>query len=317
MAGQAGSGVRAAETVLQVLETVAFSREDLGVTQIAQRVGLTKSAVFRHLQSLVERGYFVQDAATARYRLGPRARLLASRAPAGGDLAAAADGPMRDLRDRTGFSVVLSTPTATSAFVFATLPGTAMIEIGVRQGSELALHASAQGKILLAFGAGIAGKLAFRQPRSPHGEVAAQRPSRTTRDPERWGADAGKRYRSLALRDASSADADEAPQDEGAGKRRREQQSMEPLPRFTQQTITDPDAFAREIEQVRARGFAVAPGEAVLGINALAVPVFDGKDALVAALALVGSQQHLPGEPDPALVADLAAAARAIGRQLG
>lgn len=250
MAGQTGSGVRAAETVLQVLETVAFAREDLGVTQIAQRVGLTKSAVFRHLQSLVERGYFVQDPATARYRLGPRARLLASRAPAGGDLAGAAEGPMRDLRDRTGFSVVLSTPTATSAFVYATLPGTAMIEIGVRQGSELALHASAQGKILLAFG----------------GEKKARQPV---------------------------------------------------LTRFTPQTITDPDAFAAEIERVRARGFAVAPGEAVLGINALAVPVFDGKETLVAALALVGSEQHLPGEPDAGLVADLVTAARAITRQIG
>ena len=251
MAGEAGSGVRAAETVLQVLETVAYAREDLGVTQIAQRVGLTKSAVFRHLQSLVDRGYFVQDAATARYRLGPRARLLASRAPVGGDLAAAAEGPMRDLRDRTGFSVVLSTPTATSAFVYATLPGTSAIEIGVRQGSELALHASAQGKVLLACREG------------------------------------GPKRRAVSL------------------------------PAFTPQTITDPAALARELDLVRARGWAVAPGEAVLGINALAVPVFDGSDALVAALAVVGSQQYLPADPEPALAADLIAAARAIGQRLG
>ncbi|MDJ0389551.1 IclR family transcriptional regulator [Roseomonas sp. E05] len=150
--GGSYKGVRAVEVALRVLETVAFSREPLGVTQIAGVVGVAKGAVFRHLSTLCDGGYLVQDAATNRYRLGPKAYLIGRLAPPTGDLASAAEGAMREAREQTGLAVVLSTPTARSAFVIATFSGRQPIEIGVREGSELALHASAQGKIFLAFG---------------------------------------------------------------------------------------------------------------------------------------------------------------------
>src|SRR5205807_9605870 len=67
------------------------------------------------------------------------------------DLVQIADGPMRELRDALGHSVVLSAMTPRGALVLNTVQGTSAIEIGVRPGSELAFHASAQGKTLLAF----------------------------------------------------------------------------------------------------------------------------------------------------------------------
>ena len=63
--------------------------------------------------------------------------------------------------------------------------------------------------------------------------------------------------------------------------------------------------------------FAAAPEEAMLGINAVAAPIFDDKDACVGALALVGSIQFLPVEPDPATISALKATARQISRKLG
>lgn len=144
--------VRAAETTLAVLEVIAFAEEELGVTQIAQRLSLSKGAVFRHLLGLVERGFVAQDPHTSRYRLGVKASLIGRIAPPANDLAAAAEGPMREVRDRTAITTVLSAPTVSGALVLSTIIGYRTIEIGVRKGSELPFHASAQGKVMLAFG---------------------------------------------------------------------------------------------------------------------------------------------------------------------
>ena len=143
-------GVRSLELALGVLEAVAVSEQELGVTQLAERLNVTKGSVHRHLQTFVEYGYLVQNPATSRYRIGPKSRLLARLAP-DSDLAQLADGAMRELRDALGHTVVLSTMTPRGALVLKTLAGSSPIEIGVRPGSELSFYASAQGKVLLAF----------------------------------------------------------------------------------------------------------------------------------------------------------------------
>jgi DNA-binding IclR family transcriptional regulator len=147
---RAGAGVRSVQLALDVLEAIAFSGDELGVTQLADRLGVTKGSVHRHLHTLVERGYLTQNAATARYAIGPKSRLLARFAP-DADLIQVAEGTMRELRDRLGHTVVLSAMTPRGALVLTTLASTSPIEIGVRPGSELPFHASAQGKVLLAF----------------------------------------------------------------------------------------------------------------------------------------------------------------------
>jgi IclR family KDG regulon transcriptional repressor len=144
--------VQAADTALRILELVALSPQPLGVTQIAETVGIAKGAAHKHLYTLSEHGFVTQDATTTRYRLGPKAWLLSRMAPSLEDVAAVAAPLMTATRDETGLAVVLSVPSPRAAFVLATLPSTQPIDIGVRPGSELALHASAQGKVFLAFG---------------------------------------------------------------------------------------------------------------------------------------------------------------------
>jgi len=246
------SGVRSVQVALDVLEAVAFSDEELGVTQIAERLGLTKGSVHRHLLTLVERGYLVQNPLTTRYARGPRSRLLAHYAPEA-DLIQLASGPMRELRDLLGHSVVLSESSPRGALVLSMVGGTAAIEIGVRPGSELQFHSSAQGKVLLAF------------------------------------ANPAQRERVLA----------------------------KPLPSFTAHTVTDRKTIEEELAHVAQQGFASAPEQAMLGINAVAAPIFDGKDACIGSLALVGSIQFLPAETDAKSVAALKAASAQISRTLG
>lgn len=247
------SGVRSVRIALDVLEAVAFSGEEMGVTQIAERLKLTKGSVHRHLLTLVERGYLTQNQSTSRYAIGAKGRLLARLAPEA-DLARLAEGPMRELRDRCGHSVVLSSMTPRGALVMLTIAGTsAAIEIGVRPGSELPYHASAQGKVMLAF------------------------------------APPPVQQRILA----------------GA------------RPRLTPNTTTDVAAIVEDLARVVRRGYCTAPEEAMLGINAIAAPVFDAADTCVASVALVGSIQFLPANPSAALLRNLKACAHEISRQLG
>jgi DNA-binding IclR family transcriptional regulator len=55
----------------------------------------------------------------------------------------------------------------------------------------------------------------------------------------------------------------------------------------------------------------------MLGINAVAAPIFDSNDACVGALAMVGSIQFLPEKARPGDIAALVHAAEQISRKLG
>jgi DNA-binding IclR family transcriptional regulator len=253
MAENGGSaGVRSVQLAIDVLEAVVFSDAELGVTQIADRLNATKGSVHRHLVTLVERGYLSQNPDTSRYAIGPKSRVLARLAP-NTDLVALAEAPMRDLRDALGHTVVLSEITPRGALVLAKLASISPIEIGVRPGSELAFHATAQGKILLAFA-----PPAFRE-------------------------------RALAR----------------------------PLEPFTGKTIVTRQRVEAALHNVVKSGYASAPEEAMLGINALAAPVFDHGGACVGALAIVGSIQFLPAMPRPGDVSALKDAGQQISRKLG
>jgi len=246
-------GVKAADTSLHILETVAFSQDPLGVTQIAMDVGIAKGAVFKHLHTLMGRGYLVQDPISTRYKLGPKAWLISKLAPSVDDIAALTEPLMREARANTGLAVVLSTPTPKSAFVLATFPGNKSIEIGVRPGSELEFHASAQGKIFLAYG-----------PKS--------------------------------LTDSLS-------------KRK--------LQALTRCTIISFEELLDQIGEVRKKGYATAPEESLLGVNAIAAPIYDYRDNLVASVGLVGSIQHLPKDDSPEIVKTILDLAASISKVLG
>lgn len=50
--------------------------EEVGGIELAVKLGTTKSSVFRHLKTLVERGYLSQIPQTSKYRLGIQTYVL-------------------------------------------------------------------------------------------------------------------------------------------------------------------------------------------------------------------------------------------------
>ena len=90
-----------------------------------------------------------------------------------------------------------------------------------------------------------------------------------------------------------------------------------PLQAFTTKTIVDGSKIAGELAGVVEHGYAGASEQSLLGISALAAPVFDHSAACVGAVAIVGSIQFLPAAADQATIAALKSCGRQISRKLG
>ncbi len=149
--GKSGDGVQAVQLALHILEHLAKERQAVGVTALAQALGTTKSRIHRHLQTLLHQNYIVQPKGSDRYESGPRLVALGRAVSDNLDLGHLAADPLLELRDALGHSAVVSQITPEGMRVLATVPGRSPIEIGVRAGSVLSFHGSAQGKVALAF----------------------------------------------------------------------------------------------------------------------------------------------------------------------
>jgi DNA-binding IclR family transcriptional regulator len=88
------------------------------------------------------------------------------------------------------------------------------------------------------------------------------------------------------------------------------------LVRYTPYTIVEPDDLKRNLATVAEQGWADAPQEIVLGINAVSVPVHDQRGDLVAMVSAMDSIQFIPAEPARELVDSLREAAAAIAARL-
>lgn len=245
--------IQSVSLALQVLETLAGARSDMGVTALASSLGTTKSRIHRHLRTLVSLGYISQSEQTERYRIGSRLIALGRAAAGSAELTSVALPHMRTLRDRTGHGVSLGQVEEGGIRILTTLPGTTQIEVGVKPGSLLRYCNSAQGKVALAFM-----DCSRRQALIPPAITAA-----------------------------------------------------------TAFTITDPAELSAHLEQIAAQGWATAPNEILLGLNALACPVFDAGGEPVATIAIVSLTQYIATPPRPDQIGAVREAAKAISTELG
>ena len=101
------AGVQAVQLVLEILEHLA-KQELAGVTEIANALGTTKARVHRHLRTLVNTGYAVQEAGGERYGAGPRLIVLAQMLAQENSLTSVARPVMQKLRDALGHTITLA-----------------------------------------------------------------------------------------------------------------------------------------------------------------------------------------------------------------
>lgn len=89
------------------------------------------------------------------------------------------------------------------------------------------------------------------------------------------------------------------------------------LPRFTDRTIVDADAFKQHLRGVRERGYAVDDGEAIPNVRCVAVPIRDFSDRTIASISLSGSALDVTDDAVPLIAASLLEGCAEVSRSLG
>jgi DNA-binding IclR family transcriptional regulator len=135
-----------------ILEEMAQYSEPARVTDIAHALGMPRTRVFRYLQTLLQMGYVRQDPATDRYGLTLKLFHLGQAIADGTQLTSVARPVMARLRDTVGQTVTLSIPEDDGMRVIDIVRVETPVQIVTKPGAVLSLHASAQGKVALAWG---------------------------------------------------------------------------------------------------------------------------------------------------------------------
>ena len=143
--------VAAVERALTVLDAVAEA-EDVGTNELARQTGINPSTVSRLLATLAVRGLVRHIEETGRYRLGPRLVQLGSAALAGLDLRELARPVLTVLAAETGETATLSVPGEPDAITIDFVQSSSSVQSVARVGRPSVAHATATGKVALAFG---------------------------------------------------------------------------------------------------------------------------------------------------------------------
>ncbi|MES2534738.1 MAG: IclR family transcriptional regulator [Pseudomonadota bacterium] len=238
---------------LFLLEYLVASRKPVGVTELAKVFESSKATIYRHIQALVKHGFAQQDQETNRYEAGVKLMVLGETLRERFNILTAARKEMSLLREATGLAVSLSTFTNDEVIALELLQGRTVVEFGVKAGTRMDFHATAHGKLALAFG-------------PPH------------------------------LFD---------------------NHVHEPLRAWTPHTIKSTLVLKKDIKAIRKCGWSTAANEVMWGVNALAAPIFDHREAYTGAIAIIGSTQLIQAKPEAGLIDLVANAAHQISRALG
>lgn len=146
--------VQSVARALDLLELLADATidEGLSVTEIADAMGLSKSAAFAILQTLLRGGY-IADRGTGqqrRYRLGRGLTRLGDRARAQTPLREIAHPVLRRLADELRLSVRLGVLLEDGIAVVERVDAPGGLRIDLRMGDRELLHTTAVGKAILA-----------------------------------------------------------------------------------------------------------------------------------------------------------------------
>ncbi len=140
--------IQTVTNALRLLE--AFLDEDeIGVAELARRLGLHKNNVFRLLATLEQVGFIEQCPSTERYRLGLACHMLGQAFSRARPLLERARLVLERLQHDTGETVHLAVRDGLELVHVAGLAPEREIAVAVRSGRRAPLHCTALGKVLL------------------------------------------------------------------------------------------------------------------------------------------------------------------------
>ncbi|HEV2573020.1 MAG TPA: IclR family transcriptional regulator [Beijerinckiaceae bacterium] len=145
-------GTSTLDLALRIVEHLAYQSGPTPLGAIAAAFDASKSTVYRHLQTLLRHGFVRHDPATGSYDIGVKMMVLGEASRSRFDIVTTARPELLALRDATGQAVTICTLIDDEVVVLELMQGRTVIEFATRPGTRMALHASAHGKVWLAFG---------------------------------------------------------------------------------------------------------------------------------------------------------------------
>jgi IclR family transcriptional regulator, pca regulon regulatory protein len=143
------------ERGLAILSAFTPDHPTLGISELAQRLNLTRSTTHRYVATLARLGYLYQDSSTRKYRLGARVLDLGFSMIGSLELREIAAPHLRRLTDTTGHTSNLAIRDDTDVILVDRVRGRLgryhHLESSLHVGSRLPSYCSATGKALLAF----------------------------------------------------------------------------------------------------------------------------------------------------------------------
>ncbi|MGY4858621.1 IclR family transcriptional regulator [Cryobacterium sp. AP23] len=135
---------------LGVLEAFSIEKPVLGVTEIAQKVGLHKSTVSRILTGLAAAGYVERDEDTGRFRLGLGLIGLTGPLLAELDVRRAAHAGLEELTELTGETSALAVWNGSAAIVVEQIPSPHQVKHTASIGTRYGRFESSSVRVFLA-----------------------------------------------------------------------------------------------------------------------------------------------------------------------
>jgi IclR family transcriptional regulator, KDG regulon repressor len=134
---------------LAVMEAFTYAEPVMGVSELARKLGMSKSSVHRALSTLLEGGY-VMKTPDDRYRLGWKLHELGERVVSGLRLHEVAHEPLEQLRHATSETVHLAVRDGSDVVYIERFESPGMLRMFRRVGRRIPAHCSSAGKCLLA-----------------------------------------------------------------------------------------------------------------------------------------------------------------------
>ena len=252
MGGTYGSSTVA--KALEILNALGEAQRPMSAAELAKKLRLNGSSIYRVLSTLVKYGFVAQPPGTSKYFLGTKLVTLGSVVLSQLDVREISRPVLQDLMRKTGETTHLMMLDGDEGLYIERVESPQTIKMASNVGRREPLHASSVGKAILAH--------------LPEAQVE----------------------RIL-----------------GTG----------PLPKYTENTITDPQELKAHFEQIRKQGYAIDDMEAEEGLRCIGAPIFDHEGKVRYSISISGPAYRISLERLHGFANDLLAGTRAISRALG
>lgn len=146
-----GGGLSSVRNAARLLCAFTPGDRDLGVSELAARLGLAKSTVHRLLATLAIEGLIEKDRSSGRYRLGLKLYELGAIVSTHLDLHQLVTEPLDDLRNRTHETVHVSILDNGEVLYIERRESLQTVRVFARVGHRNHAHCTSSGKVLLAW----------------------------------------------------------------------------------------------------------------------------------------------------------------------